>query len=257
MDFLHALMLVGAGVIGGTLSALVGGAGIVTFPALLATGMSPVLATGSNLLALTPGNFLAALDDRTRLPHLDRSFASLVFASVLGAAGGALLLLSTPERMFAALIPLLMGFATVLFAFSRHVNAWLTARAAAKGGNGPHDWGRSIASLLPVSVYGGYFGGGVGVLLLAVLSVGTGGDYRAANVTKNFVTSFNSITAAAIYAYSGNVAWPAALMMMAGGLVGGFLGGRLAQTVPRELMRIVVVAIGAILTGFYVWRYWL
>ncbi len=256
MDILHTVTLVGAGVFGGTLSALVGGAGIITFPALLATGMSPVLATGSNLMALTPGLFLAALDDRTQLPPLDRSFIGLVVWSVVGAAAGAGLLLTTPERLFAALIPLLMGFATVLFACSRRVSAWLAKRAQA-GDEGPHDWGKSVASLLPVSVYGGYFGGGVGVLLLAVLSVGTRGDYRSANVTKNLVTSLNSIAAAAIFAWSGNVAWPATFAMMAGALVGGLLGGRLAQIAPRDVMRVVVVAVGASLTIYYAWHYWL
>jgi uncharacterized membrane protein YfcA len=256
MDLQHALMLIVAGIIGGTISALVGGAGIITFPALLATGMPPVLAIGSNTTALTPGNFLAALYDRSQLPRLDRSFLGLIAASVLGSAAGAGLLLWTPERMFAALIPLLMGFATVLFAYSRQVHAWLTARWAARGG-GPYRWSNSIGSLLPVSVYGGYFGGGVGVLLLGVLSVGTRGDYRAANVTKNLVTSLNSVTAAAIFAVQGNIAWPATLTMMAGALLGGLIGGRLAKVVPRELMRIVVVAIGALLTVIYAWRYWL
>ncbi len=256
MDLLQTVMLVGAGIIGGTISALVGGAGIITFPALVATGMSPGIATGSNLMALVPGNFLAAYDDRTQLPPMDRSFAAPLVATVLGAAAGAAVLLWTPERMFVALIPLLMGFATVLLACSRRVHAWLTARAAAKG-KGPHDWGKSITSLLPVSIYGGYFGGGVGVLMLAVLAVGTKGDYRAANVTKNFVVSFNNLTAAAIYAVSGHVAWPATLAMMAGALLGGFLGGRLAQIVPREGMRVLVVGIGAVMTLFYVWRYWL
>jgi uncharacterized membrane protein YfcA len=249
-------MLIGAGVAGGTLSALVGGAGIITFPALLATGISPVLATGSNLMALTPGNFIAALDNRAQLPRMDRSFASMVAASVVGAGFGAALLLWTPDRVFSALIPLLMGIATVLFAFSGRIGAWLAARAESPGG-APYRWTNSIASLLPVSVYGGYFGAGVGVLLLGVLSIGTNGDYRAANVTKNFVTSLNSITAAAVFAWNDNVAWPATLAMMSGALVGGLLGGRLAKVAPRPLMRVAVVAIGAILTLIYAWRYWL
>jgi uncharacterized membrane protein YfcA len=255
MDVFHAALLIAAGLAGGTLSALVGGAGIITFPALLATGISPVLATGSNLMALTPGNFLAALDDRAQLPRMDRSFASMVAASVVGAGFGAALLLWTPDRVFSALIPLLMGIATVLFAFSGRISAWLAARAA--GDDGPYRWTNSIASLLPVSIYGGYFGAGVGVLLLGVLSIGTNGDYRSANVTKNFVTSFNSITAAVVFAASDNVAWPATLAMMSGALVGGFFGGRLAKIAPRALMRVAVVAIGAILTGIYAWRYWL
>ena len=115
----------------------------------------------------------------------------MVAASVAGALAGATLLMVTPERVFAALIPLLLGFATVLFAYAGRISAWLRARGEARG-DGAHNWGAIVAWLLPVSVYGGYFGAGLGVLVLGVLSVGTGGDYRSANVTKNLVVGINS-----------------------------------------------------------------
>src|SRR5688572_2192647 len=108
-------LLIAAGLVGGTISALVGGAALVTFPALLATGLPPLIAAPVNLVALTPGNFFAALSDRTQLPPFDRSFIGLVAASLVGAAIGAALLLMTPERTFEILVPLLLGFATVLF----------------------------------------------------------------------------------------------------------------------------------------------
>jgi uncharacterized membrane protein YfcA len=256
MDLVTALMLVAAGVIGGAISALVGGAAIVTFPALIAAGLSPVVATATNLVALTPGNFLAALYDRTQLPPLDRAFAALVVWSLVGAVIGAALLLVTPERLFAVFVPALLGFATVLFAYAGRISAWLQGRAAAQGA-GAQRWSHSMAAILPVSIYGGYFGAGVGVLLLGVLSVGTGGDYRSANVIKNLVTSLNSMVAAIIFIAQGIVSWPATFAMMAGALVGAYIGARIAQVVPREVMRVVVVAMGALLTAAFAWRYWL
>ena len=106
-------------------------------------------------------------------------------------------------------------------------------------------------------VYGGYFGAGVGVLLLGVLSVATGGDYRSANATKNLVSSLNSLSAALIFALQGVIAWPAALIMIAGTLVGALLGARLAQVMPNHAARGVVVAMGALFTAVFAWRYWL
>src|SRR6185295_8470832 len=104
--------------------------------------------------------------------------------------------------------PLLLGFATVLFAFAGPISRWLAARAAATGKRG-----HSLGALLPVSIYGGYFAAGVGVLILGVLSVGTGGDYRSANVTKNLIVSLNSVAATVIFAWHGVIVWPATLVM--------------------------------------------
>src|SRR5262245_5717717 len=184
MDPHAGAMLVAAGIVGGTISSLVGGAAIVTFPALIATGLDPVVATATNLVALVPGNFLASLYDRTQLPPLDRAFAGLLAASLLGAAGGAILLMLTPASLFAAFVPALLAFATVLFAYARRLSDWIHARAAAQGG-AANRWSGSAAALLPVSVYAGCFGGRAGVMLLAVLSVGPRGRYRAAHVTNS------------------------------------------------------------------------
>src|SRR5499426_2171112 len=254
MDPHAGAMLVAAGMVGGTISSLVGGAAIVTFPALIATGLDPVVATATNLVALVPGNFLAALYDRTQLPPLDRAFARLLATSLLGAAVGAILLMLTPVSLFAAFVPALLAFATVLFAYARRISDWIHARAAARGET--NRWSGSAAALLPVSVYTGYFGAGAGVMLLAVLSIGTRGDYRSANVTKNLVTSLNSLVAACVFVAQGKVAWPATLTMMAGALAGGLIGARLAQVVPREAMRALVVIVGALLTAIFAWRYW-
>lgn len=255
MDFHASVLLIGAGILGGAISALVGGAAIVTFPALIATGLSPAVATASNLLALIPGNFLASLYDRSQLPPLDRSFVAMMFSSLVGAGIGAVLLLLTPERMFAALVPVLLAFATVLFAYAGRISAWMRKRAAAHDGQA-NRWAGTVAPLLPVSIYTGYFGAGAGVMLLGVLSIATGGDYRSANVAKNLITSLNSVVAAIIFVVGDKVAWPASLTMMAGALIGALIGARLAQVVTREAMRVVVVVVGALLTVLFARRYW-
>src|SRR5262245_1835266 len=255
MDLPHILLLIATGIAGGTISSLVGGAALVTYPVLLATGMPPVIATVCNLVALSPGNLLAALYDRTQLPPLNRSFIGLIAASLIGALAGALVLLRTSERLFEILVPILLGFATVLFAYAGRVNAIMRARAGDKD-KSPRRWEHSIGVILPVSFYGGYFGAGVGVLLLGVLSIGTPGDYRAANVTKNLVTSLNSLTAAAVFIVQGAVPWTPTLTVMAGALAGALIGARLAQIAPHALMRVVVVMVGAVLTVAFAWRYW-
>jgi uncharacterized membrane protein YfcA len=256
MDFSNAAMLGAAGLAGGTLSSLVGGAALITFPALLAAGLPPLAATASNMVALTPGNFIAALSDWTQLPKLDRAFAGLVVASLAGAVIGAALLLVTPERMFEVLVPVLLGFATLMVAFGDRISRRVRARTMAKHGREPIVKITSVPVLLPVSIYGGYFGAGVGVLLIAVLSIVTAGDYRAANVTKNLVTSLNSFIASALFAMQGIVDWRAALPMMGGALIGGLIGGQIARYAPREIMRAVVIVVGCLLTAVYAWRYW-
>src|SRR5829696_1959994 len=193
MDWISVVMLLVAGFFGGGLSALVGGASLVTFPTLLATGVSPIAATVASTVALMPAILLAAAADRTQLPALDRGFWGLIFASSIGGLIGGALLLLTPTRWFELMIPLLLGFATVLFAFAPRISDHLRARSLARHGREPHISVTSIPMLLPVSVYGGYFGAGVGVLLLAVLMLATAGDYRSANVTKNLLSGINSI----------------------------------------------------------------
>ena len=255
MDILHIALLVGTGVIAGIIASIVGGAAVVVYPALIASGVSPQLAAVCNLTALMPATMLAALSDHTQLPPLNRAFLGLIVTSVVGAGLGASLLLLTPERMFSVFVPLLLGFATVLFAYSERISTWLRSRAADRG----HAVSFNLASLkmlLPVSFYGGYFGAGVGILMLGVFSVATGGDYRSANVTKNFVTSLNGLAASIIFISHGAVVWPQTLALMAGTIGGGLIGARIARIIPRHVVRILIVAVGAALTVTLARRYW-
>lgn len=255
MDLIHIALLVVTGVVGGIMATIVGGAAVVVYPALIASGVSPQLAAVCNLTALMPGTMLAALSDYTQLPPFNRAFLGLVLTSIVGAGIGASLLLLTPERMFSIFVPLLLGFATVLFAYSERISQWLRSRAADRG----HELTFNVSSLkmlLPVSFYGGYFGAGVGILMLGVFSVATGGDYRSANVTKNFVSSLNGLTAAVIFIFQGAVIWPQTLALMSGTIIGGLIGARIARVIPRNVVRVLIVLVGAALTVAFARRYW-
>jgi uncharacterized membrane protein YfcA len=129
MDLLTIAALAGAGVLAGMLASIIGGAAVVVYPALIASGLSPQLAAVSNLIALMPATMLAALSDRTHLPPFNRAFIELIFASVMGAGAGAMLLLLTPQRLFNGLVPLLLGFATLLFAYAEKISAYIRKRA--------------------------------------------------------------------------------------------------------------------------------
>ena len=254
MDLFHAALLTGTGIFAGIIATMVGGAAVVIYPALLAAGVPPQTAV-ANVAAIAPAAMLGALADRSQLPPFNRAFLGMIVASVAGSGIGALLLVLTPERMFAQLMPLLVGFATILFAYAERISKWLRDRAEGRG----HEITFSIASLrvlLPVSFYGGYFGAGVGIMLLGVFSLATGGDYRAANVAKNFVASLNGMTATVVYAAHGAVPWPQTLALMAGTLCGGVVGAHVARVVPRRLIRVLIVLVGVGLTAALARRYW-
>jgi uncharacterized protein len=257
MDLPTSLMLLAAGVAGGAISALVGGASLVLFPAMLAAGVPPLMAVASNTTAITPGNFLAAMADRSQLPKLDRAFLALLVVSLIAATAGAILLMVTPERLFELLVPLLLGFGTLLFAYAKPIGAWLGQLSFGKSKTTLHPNVVGLGMIVPVSVYGGYFGAGVGVLLIAALSVANGGDYRAANVTKNLVGSLNNLVAAIVFASQGSIAWGPTLLVAIGAVGGGLAGAHMARILPGAAARGLVIAFGALLTAIYAWRYWL
>lgn len=253
MDGPSGLMLFGAGLAGGLVTAVVGGASLITFPALLAAGLPPIVANASNAVALMPGNFVGGIADLERRPRWGRSLGGLIAVCVAGSVAGAGLLLVTPERAFTAVVPLLIGLATILFAGAGRLQGWIRSRP-----RHPRVSSDALRLLLlaPVAIYGGYFGAGMSVMLLAIFSISGTDDFRTTNVIKNLLSGLTSLVAAVVFVFQSMVAWPPTLVMMGGALIGGFLGGRLARVLPPGLIRGLVVTIGTILTGIYAWRYW-
>lgn len=250
MDFVIAALLFGAGIAGGVVNAIAGGATLITFPAMIAAGLPPVIANASNALAVTPGHLFAVLADRRRLPARDRTLALMIATAVLGGAIGAVFLLVTPERLFVLLVPALIALATIIFAFGRQLQTML--KHAPTGQN----IGARSALMLPVTIYGGYFGAGLGVMLLAVLSITGREDVRTANALKNLLASATSLATITIFIAQGVIRWPETLVMLAGAVGGGILGGRLIAVLPAGVVRMIVIALGVAMTSVYAWRYW-
>ncbi|HEY1152503.1 MAG TPA: sulfite exporter TauE/SafE family protein [Pseudolabrys sp.] len=256
MDFLHIIYLALTGVAAGVIASVVGGASLVTYPILIAMGMPPISATVATNVALFPSNIVASVAERKLLPPLNMGFVRLVVASIVGAVIGAGLLMATPERVFKLIVPLLLGFATLMFAYSGQIAEWIRVRAERRGRAIAMDV-TSLKLVLPVSFYGGYFGSGVGILMLGALSVATRGDYRNANAAKNLIMSLNSSVAALVYIGHDAVPWPSTLALMAGSTLGGLVGAWVARVLPRGIIRIMVIVFGVVLTLEFIYRYWL
>jgi uncharacterized protein len=250
MDIGIGALLFGAGLAGGIANALAGGATLFTFPAMIASGLSPIVANASNAVAVTPGHFVAALSDRAQLARPEQALFGALAATVLGGALGAILLLVTPERLFTLLVPALIGIATLIFAFGPRIRA---ADEQSKSSRSD----LRCALLVPASVYGGYFGGGSGVMYLAVLVVTGHESIRQANVLKNLLASVISAVTIIIFVIQGIVSWPETMVMLTGAVAGGFLGGRLVTVLAPTTVRIIVIVAGTVMTMVYAWRYWL
>jgi uncharacterized membrane protein YfcA len=235
--------LFAAGCFAGALNAVAGGATFLTFPALLATGLPPLVANATNFVALVPSNIAALPAYRAELRAEGRALIPLLVVCGLGGVAGALLLLWLGGAVFGQLVPWLMGSATLLFALA----PWLRRVMAGTALGGAGFW----PLLLGFSVYGGYFGAGLGQIMLSAMILSGREDFHAANALKNAVIGWISVLALVVYGFSTAVAWPQALVMMAGATLGGYMGGRMARLLPQRLLRGVVIAFGAALTIWY------
>ncbi len=233
--------LAGAAFAAGLLNAVAGGGSFLTFPALVLAGVPPIPANATSAVALSPGYLGSVAGFRAELRTLPRSrLAGQALASGLGGVIGALLLLATPTRLFTRVVPWLVLFATVLFAAGpRRARPRQTA-----GGDRP--WARDLG-ILPIAVYGGYFNGGLGYLLLAHSALAGETDLNRANALKNLNSLVLSLTSVAAFICAGAVRWPQALVMMAAAAAGGFFGARLARRLPAALVRGVIVATGLVM----------
>jgi len=256
VEFVNIALLAGVGLAGGVMTAIVGGSSLIVFPAMLAAGLPPILANTSSTVAMTPSNLAAAYADRESIPPWDRSFLGMAAVAFLGSCAGALLLLYTTDAAFTALVPLLVGGATALFAFANHVKRWASRYISRWAADGDGSAALRLFLFAPIAVYGGYFGAAMSVMLLAILSIGHAGDFRQINAIKNILSTVVSIVAVAIFVWRGAVSWPHAITVMIAATIGGYIGGRLVRVMPTALLRGIVIAVGAGLALIYAWRYW-
>jgi uncharacterized protein len=246
-------LLIVAGLAGGTANAVAGGGTLITFPVMLAVGMPPIIANASNAVAVAPGHFIAALADRRKIPPLRGPLLIETAAALVFGAIGALLLAVTPGHVFTQLVPPLIAFATASFAFARHIQAGvarLRKRAAMPGTM------TALCALIPAAIYGGYFGAGLGVMLMAVLALTGTDDIRVTTAAKNLLATMVSVSTIAVFIVENVVRWPETLVMLTGALMGGVLGGNLVRVLPANIVRAVVILFGTVMTAIYAVRYW-
>jgi uncharacterized protein len=253
LDALSFLIIGLAAIAGGAVNALAGGGTLITFPVLMAVGIPAVPANITNTVALCPGYLGGTLAQLRDLRGHERRLLWLAPAGVLGGIAGGLLLLNTGESMFRTLVPYLILLATGLLAVQERLRAWLVGRADQEGATGPHEaW--TVLPVFLASIYGGYFGAGLSVIVLAVLGLVLEDTLTRLNALKQIISFSINIAAAVFFIFSGKIVWPAALVMMVGALAGGALGGSLAGRLQPARLRRIVVTAGVLIALIYLVR---
>ncbi len=249
-SYLGLGLLFAAAVGAGVMNSMAGGGTLLTFPSLLAAGVSPVVANATNAVALVPGSFTSGFTYRRELGQYgSRLVVVLILTSAVGGCVGAWLVAKAGDALFRRLVPWLIIGSTVLFILQEPLRRWRERQTAAGHVRPPLGegsiWGLAMAHFL-VSVYGGFFGAGMGILMLAELGMAGLNNIHQMNALKNFGAAFINLTAALTFILAGLVFWRLAALMAVGGILGGWGGARLAQRIGQGPVRWVVVAIGLI-----------
>lgn len=252
MEVWEAAALVVAAAAGGAQNAIAGGGSFLTFPSLVLAGLSSVQANATSAVALWPGSLASAAGYREELAHpgARRLNLALGLSSLAGGGLGALLLLVTPAALFDWLVPFLLLVATLLFAAGEPLRRAMGARAEAA------DPAPLTAALwhFPIAVYGGYFGGGMGMMMLALFALLGMRDVHRMNGLKSLLGVAINGVAIATFAIGGLVVWKPAALMIAGAVIGGYGGARLARRIPQRTVRPVIVVIGLALAALFLLR---
>lgn len=241
------LMLL-AGFVGGMLNAVAGGGTFITFPALVASGVPVVSANATSTVAALPGYLAAALGFRHEIARLDRRMVQrLTLLTVAGGIAGSCLLLVSSNAAFALLVPFLLLAATSVFIWGAQVRRW-----AARHRNAAAPFG--AGTMIPVAIYGGYFNGGLGIVLLALFALWGMTNLNQMNGLKNWLSFAISVISLVIFAIGGQVAWAPAAVMSVGTILGGYLGAPLARRIPVPHLRALIAAVGFGMTAVFFWR---
>lgn len=233
-----------AGLAAGTINTVVGSGTLITFPTLLAFGVPPVTANVSNTIGLVPGSVSGAVGYRRELAGQRARLLHLAVASLIGGAGGALLLLTLPSEAFETIVPVLIGLGCLLVLFGPQVSGWVARRHEHLGGLPVRGAWWVWPLVLLTGVYGGYFGAAQGVLLMAVLGIGIADTLQRLNGVKNVLAAINNAVSGVIFVVVADVDWTVAALIAAGSVVGGQVGATWGRRLPDTGLRIFIVAVG-------------
>jgi hypothetical protein len=240
-------------VIAGAINSVAGGGSFLTFPALMFCGVSPIRANATNTLALWFGSLASVGAYRNQLSGQRRALPILLVTSLIGGLGGALLLLKTPDATFKLLLPWLLLTATLIFIFGKHLTVALR-RMVHLDINRPQNAGPFVVGIIPqliIAVYGGFFGGGIGILMLALLTLLGYEEIHTMNGLKTVLASTINGIAVVAFVIANIIDWPQALVMIVGSILGGYGGAVVAQRVSSEVIRYVVMAVGIGMTIYF------
>jgi uncharacterized membrane protein YfcA len=249
LSFSHAILLFFAGALAGAMNAVAGGGSFVAFPTLLFTGVPPIPANATNTLSLWVGTAVSGGAYRRHLNLPRRVLLPLVSMGLLGGLAGALLLIKTPAHTFLRLIPWLMLAATLLFTFGRHLTGRLSAGISHQASNAAVA-GASFFELL-VAIYGGYFGGGIGIMNLAMFAALGMTDIHEMNALKIVLVAVINGVAAVTFIATDSIVWPQALVMIVGAGLAGYASAHYAQKLPQSLVRATIITLGVGMTIYF------
>ncbi len=239
------LLLIAAAFAAGALNSIAGGGSFLTFPALVFAGIPAVIANASNTVALVPGAMASVFGYRHDIRKLgDRHLKSWFITSLIGGAIGAALLLFTSDTTFRRIAPWLLLFATLLFAFGNQVSVAMRGKLHSSQT-------LMLMMLFPVAVYGGYFGGGIGIMILAAFRLYGLTEIHGMNGMKNILGGSLNAIAALIFICAHQVYWRPTLVMMAAAIVGGYMGPMMARRMKPSVIRGIVIAVGAAMTVYF------
>lgn len=244
----HDIPLLAAAAFGaGLMNSVAGGGSFLSFPALVFTGVPSVTANATNTVALFPGQLASAWAYRRDFPRMEGLRPLAVIAwSLAGSVVGSLLLIYTPEKDFDTLVPWLLLLATLLFAFSKKLIPWMKRRFCV----GPTTL--CLVQFL-LSIYGGYFGGAVGIMMLALFGLFGIDHIHSANALKTLLSGLVNLVAVVCFVAAGAVTWGPAAVMLVSAVAGGFIGAHVAQRLPPDWVRKIVIVIGAAMSvAFFV-----
>ena len=251
MDLSHVLLLIVAGLAAGAINAIAGGGSLITFPTLIATGLSSVAANVTNSVSVFPGYVASVVGSRADLVGQRRRLRAIIPTSVLGSVAGCALLLLTPERAFELVVPFLVLGAAATLAFQDRLRALVGhPRAMAP---------RRAAVTLQVvvfvgAVYGGYFGAALGVMYVAALALILDEPLNRINALKNVLSAVVGFATVVIFAIFAPVDWGAALTLVPATIIGGYAGARVARRLPARVLRTVIVIFGTAIGLFLLYR---
>jgi uncharacterized membrane protein YfcA len=251
MDMTQALVLFAAAFVGAAVNAIAGGGGFVAFPALLFTGVAPIQANATSAAALLLGNLAVLGAYRRNIPTQRAVIITLLLVSLAGGTVGGLLLLLTPPLAFVRILPWLLLVATLLFALSGPLAAFLRRRNAPEAPISRRALGLGASAHFASAIYGGYYGGGNGFVILAVLGLMGMRDIHKMNALRTLLAITLNVTAVLTFSLVGLIAWPQVGVMIAGAIIGGYSGGSVARRLSPTLLRGAVILLGAALTVYF------